>query len=129
MMDGKVVGLFMSPRSGCVEAAESIRVAPGGVVGDKNFGKSNRELLIMDRELLEKHSQTEGKFAYNIVVRGVNVHGLEQGRTLRIGDVKFTVGDKLGCGGENPAMKGERGVFLAVCDEGTISKDDPVVVL
>lgn len=136
---GTIVDIRLNVATGQpMQVVKSVQVSAGeGLVGDRHAKKgSSRQVLLVDQSILEKHSLQPGQLRENITVQGVDVKALEEGDTLAIGDIEFTVGELCDpCAnmdalqlGLKEAINGERGLFLSPIGDGTLSVGDQLKV-
>ncbi len=90
---GNLVSIVYSPQPGSYNRkalAEAILVAGYGIEGDRKGGHPNRNLNMMDQEMLrmlaaEGYPTGPGVLGENLIVSGVNLTALPAGTRLRIG--------------------------------------------
>lgn len=120
---------------------DSLLLEIGGVVGDKYFGRENREVLltsIYGYELAHSHNIVidYGTLGENILTN-MNIKGLILGDRLQIGEAILEV--SMLCPvcthlsvikKELPKLiKDDRGIFIKVIKGGTITLDDTIELL
>ena len=88
MEQGKVVSLQL-----CVghrqpmASQERVTVAEGGLEGDRHRNvKSFRQILLMEKEILDGLSLSPGTIRENVTIEGLAIHGLQPGAQVRLGD-------------------------------------------
>ncbi len=132
---GTVVDIRLNVAKGQpMQVVRSVQVSAGeGLVGDRHAKKgSSRQILLVDQSVLEKHSLQPGQLRENVTVQGMDVRSLEEGDSLTLGDIEFTVGELCDpCGnmdavrpGLQEAIHGERGLFLTPIGKGMLSVGD-----
>ncbi|HEX8835552.1 MAG TPA: MOSC domain-containing protein [Candidatus Acidoferrum sp.] len=95
---------------------------------------AGRQVLLVDRETLEAMELVPGILRENITTAGLNVHSLQMGQLLRIGDVRLEVA--MVCTPCNymerirPGLRkelwGRRGMLCRVLEGGIIRPGDPI---
>jgi MOSC domain-containing protein YiiM len=109
-----------------------------GLDGDKHAEpKSNRQVLLADKEALDAVEVTPGTIKENLTVEGLNVMGLPVGTRLRLGDRALLEITKV-CEpcfrmdeirlGLKEELVGRRGMVSRVIQGGTIRLGDPISV-
>jgi len=109
-----------------------------GLDGDKHAeAKSNRQLLLADKEALDAVGVTPGTIKENLTVEGLNVMGLPTGTRLRLGGSAVLEITKV-CEpcfrmdeirmGLKDELVGRRGMVSRVIRGGTISVGDPIMI-
>lgn len=132
---GTVVDIRLNIAKGQpMRVVQSVQVSAGeGLVGDRHAKKgSSRQILLLDQSVLERHSLQPGQLRENITVRGVDLASLNEGDSLSLGDIEFTVGELCDpCEnmdaihpGMQESIHGERGLFLTPVGEGMLSVGD-----
>jgi len=117
---------------------DAVRATAGGLTGDHHSGSSKqRQILLLSGSVLDELSLAPGSIYENVVIDGIDVMGLHQGQTLRIGDASVTV--TVPCEpciqmervreGLQAALANRRGMFVRVVAEGTVRVGDRVEVL
>ena len=98
---------------------------------------SNRQVLLMDVETLEKLGIPPGSVKENITTRGLDVRGLAPGAKLRIGDAQFEVlapchpcsrMDEIRAGLQE-LLRGQRGLLCRVVGAGWIRRGDEIEII
>jgi MOSC domain-containing protein YiiM len=133
---GKVAHLFIKParRQPMAARSEVEAVADQGLKGDASYGRSRRQVLLMEAEILERFGLRPGALRENIVVRGLRLTGLASGDSLKVGSAMLEVtGVCDPCSlvdevqpGLQDALKGERGMLARVTGSGTIRISDTI---
>ena len=95
---------------------------------------SDRQVLLVDRETLEAMELTPGILRENITTDGLNVHSLQIGQLLRIGDARLEV--TMVCTPCNqmerirPGLRkelwGRRGMLCRVLEGGVVRPGDAI---
>jgi MOSC domain-containing protein YiiM len=97
---------------------------------------SKRQVLLMDRETLDKFGLPPGAIKENVTVTGIDFQALTIGQRLKIGEslLEITVPcdpcprmDEIRMGLQDE-LRGQRGWLCRVIEAGTIRRGDPVVV-
>jgi MOSC domain-containing protein YiiM len=117
-----------------LEVAEALAVEGKGLEGDVSFGRTTRQVLIMEAETLERFGIDPGSARENLLVRGLRVTGLPVGGRLTVGETLLEItGDCTPCSfmddlrpGLQEAIRGERGVLARVVSGGRIRVGDTV---
>ncbi len=137
---GKIVDIRLNvARRQPMSVVESAEVKAGeGLVGDRHAEVgSTRQILMMDRAILEALEVEPGQLRENITVEGVSLFGLEKGQKLRVGDsLEFQIGELCDpCDnmdhirpGLREKIQGQRGLFVTPLGSGTVSVGDEVSV-
>jgi MOSC domain-containing protein YiiM len=133
----RVLGLFRAPKRGRpmeelpeVEAIHEVGFA--GCAHARPGGK--RQVLLVDRETLEALKLSPGMIRENVTTEGLNVNGLKEGESLRIGEALFEV--TMACTpcsqmddvrqGLRKEIRGRRGMLCRVVKGGIIRRGDPI---
>ena len=125
-----------------MESVESANViARFGLEGDRHAtsapGRSGRQVLLMDRETLDRLELAPGDIRENITTSGVELSSLAPGRKVSLGQtaVVETTGECEPCGrmdeirpGLQRVLDGRRGMLARVLDGGTVAVGDAVRV-
>jgi MOSC domain-containing protein YiiM len=124
-----------------MDEVTKVQLQIGGVVGDKYFGRENREVLLTSTygyELAKTHniSMNYGTLGENILT-DMNIKNLQLGDNLKIGEAILEV--SMLCPvcthlsvikKELPKLiKDDRGIFLKVVKSGTITQNDEIELL
>lgn len=135
-MSGRIHKLFIKPGHGQpmrpVEAVEA--VTGQGLLGDASYGRSKRQVLVIERETLLRFGLEPGQVRENMTISDLSLADLPAGAQIQAGDVLLEVtGDCAPCHflddirqGLQEAMQGQRGVLCRVSGSGTIRLDDEV---
>ena len=115
-------------------AAEVQAVAGKGLEGDAAYGRSRRQVLLVEGEVLDRFHLQPGQTRENVVVRGLRMADLALGSRLAIGPVILEVtGDCTPCKhmdelqpGLQEAIRGKRGILALVVEGGRIRVGDLV---
>jgi MOSC domain-containing protein YiiM len=98
---------------------------------------SDRQILLMDRETLDKFELSPGAIKENVTVTGMDFQTLGIGQRLRIGESLLEITapcnpcprmDEIRMGLQEE-LRGQRGWLCRVVASGTIRKGDAVVVM
>lgn len=133
-MPGHVLRLFIKPGHGLpMREVQSVAAVAGqGLEGDASFGRSRRQVLLVDQSTLAEFNMHPGQTRENIVLAGLSLTGLPAGTRLRIGEAVLEVtGDCTPCDlmesirpGLREAIRGQRGLLARVHRGGIISVAD-----
>ena len=135
---GKIIHLQLKPAEGepmkAMAAVEAI--ADHGLRDDANAGRTKRQVLIIERELLDEFQLPIGDVRENITVEGLQLAGTPAGVRMRVGQALLEV--TLDCApcefieGKRPglrkAMEGKRGTLFKVIEGGEIRVGDAIEV-
>ncbi|MGB8474645.1 MAG: MOSC domain-containing protein [Candidatus Acidiferrum sp.] len=133
----QVVGLFRAPRRGApmeeLPEAEAVQdLGFEGCAHGRPGGK--RQVLLVDRETLNALELAPGIIRENITTEGLNVNGLKEGESLRIGEVLLEVTmvctpcsqmDELRQG-LRKEIRGRRGMLCRIVRGGKIRQGDAI---
>ncbi len=136
---GKIIHLQLKPAEGepmrVVDHAEAI--ANYGLRDDANAGRSKRQILIIERELLDEFQLPIGDVRENVTVEGLRLAGMSAGTRLRVGQALLEA--TLDCApcefieakrpGLRKAMEGKRGTLFKVIEGGTINVGDKIEIV
>jgi len=105
-----------------------------GLKDDANAGHSQRQVLIIERELLDEFQLSAGDVRENITVQGIQLAGMAPGTRVRVGQALLEA--TLDCApcqfiedkrpGLRAAMEGKRGTLFKVIEGGEISVGDVI---
>lgn len=112
-------------------------VANEGIAGDASFGRRNRQILLVDGDIIEEFNLDPGDLRENIIIEGLAVDTLPPETKLLIGNVSLSVtGPCTPCGqldefreGLRDALQGRRGALARALSDGQISVGDRVEVI
>jgi MOSC domain-containing protein YiiM len=139
-MAGKLVDIRLNVASGQpMDVVDSADVILGtGIDGDRHAkAGSDRQILVMDREVINDLGLEPGQIRENLTVEGIDLFALEPGQQLTVGgNITFEVGDLCDpCSfvesiqpGMLDRIQGKRGLFVTPLSNGTIRIGDEVVV-
>ena len=133
---GKIIHLQLKPAEGepmkAMAAVEAI--ADHGLRDDATAGRTKRQVLIIERELLDEFQLPIGDVRENVTVEGIALAGTPAGVRLRVGQALLEV--TLDCApcefieGKRPglrkAMEGKRGTLFKAIEGGTINVGDAI---
>ena len=138
-MMGNVVNLFLKPgrKQPMLPVADVIAIEGEGLKGDASFGRSMRQILMVESEVLDRYALLPGSVRENITTRGVRLRELSAGTRLRLGEALLEViGDCTPCSfldslrpGLQERINGERGVLARVITNGTIRVGDSITLV
>ena len=136
---GKIIHLQLKPAEGApmnvVSSVEAI--ANHGLRDDANAGRTKRQVLLIERELLDEFQLPIGDVRENITVQGIQLAGMAAGTRVRVGQALLEA--TLDCApcefiedkrpGLRAAMEGNRGTLFKVIEGGQINVADEVIVV
>lgn len=137
---GKIVDIRLNvARRQPMSVVESAEVEAGvGLVGDRHAeAGSTRQILMMDKAVMDTLEVDPGQLRENITVEGVSLFGLKEGETLKVGDdLEFKIGELCDpCDnmdhirpGLREKIEGQRGLFVTPLGSGTVKIGDDVTV-
>jgi MOSC domain-containing protein YiiM len=112
-------------------------IANHGLRDDANAGSSKRQVLIIERELLDEFQLPVGDVRENITVQGMQLAGMAAGTRIRAGQALLEA--TLDCApcqfiedkrpGLRAAMEGKRGTLFKVIEGGEINVGDEIAVV
>lgn len=134
-----VLNLFVKPDRGqpMHSSMQLQAIAGKGLEGDQSFGKSSRQVLLVDHQILHKFGLRPGMLRENITFYNLPVDDLEPGTTLSIGSTRLEITgpcdpcwkmDRIRPGLQSE-LQGQRGVLANVVKSGRIAVGDTVAVL
>lgn len=138
-MSGTIIHLQLKPSEGePMKPMQSVTaITSYGLQDDANAGRSKRQVLIIERELLDEFQLPVGDVRENITVQGIQLAGMTVGTRLRVGQALFEA--TLDCApcefieGKRPglraAMEGKRGTLFKVIEGGMINVGDEIAVV
>ena len=135
---GTVVHLQLKPAKGApmkpVSSVEAI--VDYGLRDNANAGRTQRQVLIIEREALDEFDLPIGDVRENITVRGIQLAGMLPGTRLKVGGALLEA--TLDCApcqfiedkrpGLREAMKGKRGTLFRVIEGGEINVGDTLQI-
>ena len=117
---------------------EATAISGLGLEGDRSaFEGNTRQVLFVDKEILDGAGLVPGQVKENITVTGMNVSQVQPGQVFTIGDsvTLEAVGDCEACGkmdairmGLMDEIQGKRGMLAKVINGGSIKVGDSVSV-
>jgi len=136
---GQIIHLQLKPAVGApmnvVTSVEAI--ANHGLRDDANAGRTKRQVLLIERELLDEFQLPIGDVRENITVQGIQLAGIAAGTQVRVGQALLEAA--LDCApcefiedkrpGLRAAMEGKRGTLFKVIEGGEIKVGDEVIVV
>lgn len=137
---GKIVDIRLNvARRQPMSVVDSAEVKAGeGLVGDRHAEVgSTRQILMMDRAVMEVLEVDPGQLRENITVQGVSLFGLKEGQTLKVGNgLEFKIGELCDpCDnmdhirpGLREKIEGQRGLFVTPLFSGTVNVGDDVTI-
>ncbi len=136
---GQIVYLQLKPAEGApMKPVESATAITGyGLQNDANAGRIKRQVLIIERELLDEFQLPIGDVRENVTVQGIQLAGMSAGTRVRAG--KALLEATLDCApcqfiedkrpGLRAAMEGKRGTLFKVIEGGEISVGDAIEIM
>ncbi len=139
MEKGKVVSLQLSVgHRQPMASQERVTVTSGGLEGDRHRNvRSFRQILLMEKEILDELSLSPGIIRENVTIEGLAIHGLQPGELVRLGEdvVLEVTGLCEPCSrmdeirpGLQATLDQRRGVLTRVVEGGEVGLGDGVVV-
>jgi MOSC domain-containing protein YiiM len=137
-MSASVVHLQIKPASGApMEPVPSVTAIAGyGLKDDASAGNNRRQVLIIERELLDEFQLPAGDVRENITVQGIQLAGMAPGTRVRVGQAVLEA--TLDCApcqfiedkrpGLRAMMVGKRGTLFKVIEGGEITVGDRIEV-
>ena len=117
---------------------EATAISGLGLEGDRSAYQGNtRQVLFVDKEILDGAGLVPGQVKENMTVTGMNVSQVQPGQMFTIGDnvTLEAVGDCEACGkmdairmGLMDEIQGKRGMLAKVINGGSIKVGDSVTV-
>lgn len=134
-----ILSLFVKPdRDQPMQAAHDLQAVAGkGLEGDRTFGRSSRQVLLVDELVLKKFGLQPGMLRENITVRNLPVDTLKPGTTLVMGSTQLQITgpcepcfkmDRIRQGLQSE-LQGQRGVLANVVRGGRITVGDSITLL
>ncbi len=123
-----------------MKSVESARMQAGyGIEGDRHAvskgARTKRQVLLIDRETLDKFELAPGEVRENITTSGIDLHSLSEGQRLALGAdaVVEITGHCAPCSrmdeireGYSTALEGHRGMLASVVRGGQIAVGNSV---
>ena len=139
MPQGTITNLHIARVKGTPSDAvqKATAISGLGLEGDRSAYEGNtRQVLFVDKEILDGFGLEPGQVKENITVTGLNVAQVQPGQVFTIGDVTLeAVGDCEPCGkmdairlGLKDQLQGKRGMLAKVINGGGIKVGDSVRV-
>ncbi len=134
-----VIHLQLKPAEGKpMTPVTAVEALPNyGLRDDANAGSTKRQILIIERELLDEFQLPIGDVRENITVQGIRLAGMAAGTKVRVGQALLEA--TLDCApcqfiedkrpGLREAMKGKRGTLFKVIEGGEIKVGDKIVIV
>lgn len=138
-MSATIIHLQLKPAEGApMKSVPSVTAITGyGLKDDANAGRSKRQVLIIERELLDEFQLPVGDVRENITVQGIQLAGMAAGTRVRAGNTLLEA--TLDCApcqfiedkrpGLRAAMEGKRGTLFKVIEGGEIKVGDVVQII
>ena len=138
-MSGKILNLYVKPAHGAPmeEVSEVAAVDGMGLSGDTSFGRSKRQVLLVEQETLAEFGLVPGQLRENVTVNSVALAGMAKGSQIQLGQVLLEVtGDCAPCHqvedirpGLRDEMTGRRGTLCRVLTGGVMRVGDQVTLI
>ncbi len=134
-----VIHLQLKPAEGApMKPVQSVVAITGyGLKDDANAGHSKRQVLLIERELLDEFQLPVGDVRENITVQGIQLAGRAAGTRVRVGNALLEA--TLDCApcqfiedkrpGLRAAMEGKRGTLFKVIEGGEIAVGDVIRIV
>lgn len=136
---GKVVSLFLKTahQQPMTPVKDVEAVEAKGLQGDVSYGRSQRQILLMENEVLERYGLIPGAVRENITTNGLRLAGIEIGTRLNLGETQLEItGDCTPCSfidtlrpGLQDEIEGERGLLAKVIAGGAIRLGDNIEIV
>ena len=138
-MSATIIHLQLKPAEGApMTSIPSVTAITGyGLQDDANAGRSKRQVLIIERELLDEFQLPPGEVRENITVQGIQLAGMAPGTRVRVGQALLEA--TLDCApcqfiedkqpGLRAAMEGKRGTLFKVIEGGEIQVGDAIRIV
>ena len=138
-MSSTVIHLQLKPAEGAPmrPVSSATAITSYGLKDDANAGRSKRQILIIERELLDEFQLPLGDVRENITVQGIQLAGMAAGTRVRVGGVLLEA--TLDCApcqfiedkrpGLRAAMEGKRGTLFKVIEGGNIHVGDAIQIV
>jgi MOSC domain-containing protein YiiM len=138
-MSATIIHLQIKPAEGApMKPVPSVTAIAGyGLKDDANAGRSQRQVLIIERELLDEFQLPVGDVRENITVQGIQLAGTAPGTRVRVGEALLEA--TLDCTpcqfiedkqpGLRAAMEGKRGTLFKVIEGGEIKAGDALRIV
>ena len=135
-MSATVIHLQLKPMEGApMKPVQSVTAIAGhGLQDDASAGHSKRQVLVIERELLDEFQLPVGDVRENITVQGIRLAGMAAGTWVYVGPVLLEA--TLDCApcqfiedkrpGLRSAMEGKRGTLFKVIEGGEIHVGDGI---
>jgi len=138
MQQGTIVALHIARVKGTPSdpVQNATALSSQGLEGDRSCNPNNvRQVLVMDRETLDRLNVKPGQVKENITTTGIDLSQIKEGQVLFIGDsvtMEF-VGPCIACGKMNAIrpglleeINGRRGMLATVINGGPIKVGDSI---
>lgn len=132
----RITNLFVKPESGqpMLPVDKLSAVAGKGLEGDQSFGRTNRQVLLVNIQNLHQLELSPGMVRENVTIAGLEIDELASGTRLHIGQSQFEITgpcepcwkmDRIRPGLQSE-LQGMRGVLAKVLKSGQISVGDTI---
>jgi MOSC domain-containing protein YiiM len=136
---GRITNLFLKPghRQPMRPVEDVSAVEARGLQGDASFGRSRRQVLLIETEVLDRYGLNPGEARENITTQGIELSGLAAGTRLRLGETLLEItGDCTPCSfmdslrsGLQKEIAGQRGLLARVITGGAIHVGDRIDIM
>lgn len=138
MQQGTIVALHIArvKETPSEPVKEATAISAAGLDGDRSCNPDNtRQVLIMDKETLDKLGLEPGQIKENITTTNLDLSNVQNGNVFFIGDnvTMEAVGDCEPCGkmdairpGLREELDGQRGILTVVINGGDINIGDSI---
>ena len=138
MQQGSIVNLHIARKSGTPSdpVQEATAISAKGLEGDRSCREDNtRQVLVMDKETLDKLDIKPGQIKENITTIGLDLAQTQPGQVFFIGDqvTMEIVGECEPCGrmdairsGLRKELNGRRGMLAVVINGGPVKVGDAI---
>ena len=141
----KVISVNISDRKGIPKTpVDEIKLIPGGIVGDAHFAPGKREVSLLAKESYDRFEKLglgkvclkHGIFGENIVTEGIELHTMNVGTKMKIGDALLEV-TQIGKECHAPChiartvgscIMPNEGIFVKVLEKGIIKSNDCIEI-
>lgn len=134
-MQATIRHVFLKTKHGApmVPVQQCTAVAEKGLVGDVSFGRSSRQVLLMDLETLQNFNLLPGDVRENLTISGLSLDDVSR---LKVGEALLEITDECApCAfldelrpGLREQIRGRRGVLARVERGGQIRIGDPISI-
>jgi MOSC domain-containing protein YiiM len=136
---GKVANLFLKTahRRPMTPVDHVSAIEARGLEGDISFDRSQRQVLLIETDVLGRYGLHPGAVRENVTTSGIKLTGLSCGTRLQLGETLLEItGDCTPCSfmdslrpGLRDEIEGERGLLARVVKGGAIRVGDRVSIV